>query len=65
VSDALPVAGLAPNASAEPTTDATPFDGLLNRLDDLAERPVAEHHDRLAEVHEALHSALHEPPVTT
>lgn len=32
---------------------------LVSGLDDLADRPVADHHDRLAEVHEALHTALH------
>ena len=38
------------------------LDELVGGLDDLADRPVGEHHDRLAEVHEALHCALHEPP---
>lgn len=42
--------------------DEPELGGLLSRLDDLAERPVGEHHDRLAEVHEALHSALQQPP---
>ncbi|GAA3603423.1 hypothetical protein [Microlunatus ginsengisoli] len=40
------------------------FDELVRGLDDLAERPVGEHHDRLAEVHEALHRALNEPPAS-
>jgi hypothetical protein len=35
------------------------LDALVSGLDDLADRPVAEHHDRLAQVHEALHTALH------
>lgn len=32
---------------------------LVSGLDDLAERPVAEHHDRLVAVHDVLHATLH------
>ncbi len=35
-----------------------PIDAALTELDDLAERPLAEHHDRLVRAHEALHDAL-------
>ncbi len=47
-------------SGAEPPRQ-TDLDQLVRGLDDLADRPVGEHHDRLAEVHEALHGALHEP----
>lgn len=59
-----------PTGSTDPSsvTDASStaagprFDELLSRLDGLDQRPVGEHHDRLAEVHESLHAALHQPP---
>jgi hypothetical protein len=52
-----------PSAEPDPQVSSrADLDELVGGLDDLADRPVAEHHDRLAEVHEALHSALHEPP---
>ena len=51
---------------SEPTEDgATPpstgdpeIDRALNELADLPSRPLDEHHDRLAAVHEVLHRAL-------
>ncbi|MFC7619085.1 hypothetical protein [Microlunatus sp. GCM10028923] len=47
--------------NARPRTDVEEIDAALTELDGLADQPVAEHHDRLARVHEALHTALHEP----
>ena len=44
-----------------PPTGVEEIDAALVDLDDLAELPVSEHHDRLSRVHEALHTALHQP----
>lgn len=44
-----------------PQTGVDEIDAALTELDDLAELPVSEHHDRLSRVHEALHTALHQP----
>jgi hypothetical protein len=51
-----------PNEVTSPplTGNATIDDALLG-LADLASAPLADHHDRLAKAHEALHEAL-DPP---
>lgn len=41
-----------------PQTGDAEVDAALSELTDLPERPLAEHHDRLARVHEVLHGAL-------
>jgi hypothetical protein len=41
-----------------PQTGDAEVDAALQELADLSERPLAEHHDRLARVHEVLHGAL-------
>ena len=50
---------------SEPTLDDVPphtgdaeVDAALQELTDLPQQPLAEHHDRLARVHEVLHGAL-------
>jgi len=35
------------------------IDEAMRGLGDLSQVPVADHHDRLARVHEVLHAALH------
>lgn len=34
----------------------------LRRVADLDERPLGEHHDRLSQAHEVLHTVLHPEP---
>lgn len=41
-----------------PRTGDAEVDAALQQLADLPQRPLAEHHDRLARVHEVLHGAL-------
>jgi hypothetical protein len=43
---------------AVPSTGDPAIDTALQDVDDLQSAPLAEHHDRLARVHEALHVAL-------
>jgi hypothetical protein len=43
---------------APPQTGDPEIDGALAELADLPATPLAEHHDRLASVHEVLHRAL-------
>jgi len=59
VSDRLPIAAPPTGAAGPPITEQPDLDALVSGLADLDGRPVAEHHDRLVEVHEALHAALH------
>jgi hypothetical protein len=52
---------------AGPSTGDPAIDAALQAVEDLPSIPLAEHHDRLARVHEALHVALErsgdgEPP---
>jgi hypothetical protein len=47
-----------PDAAAVPSTGDPTIDDALQSLNDLPSTPLAEHHDRLARVHEALHVAL-------
>ncbi|GAB3759979.1 hypothetical protein [Microlunatus parietis] len=47
--------------NVRPRTGVDEIDAALTDLDGLADLPVAEHHDRLSRVHEALHAALHQP----
>lgn len=47
--------------NVRPRTGVDEIDTALTELDGLAHQPVAEHHDRLSRVHEALHTALHQP----
>jgi hypothetical protein len=55
---------LATVEQSQASDSAPQFGDLLERLDDLTTVPVAEHHDRLVEVHDALHAALHGRPRT-
>lgn len=49
-----------PDAAGEPPTTGLPeVDEALAGLADLEERPVAEHPEALAAVHEMLHQSLH------
>jgi hypothetical protein len=41
-----------------PATGDPAIDDALQGLSDLPATPLSEHHDRLAQVHEALHAAL-------
>ena len=41
-----------------PSTGDPTIDDALQDLHDLPSTPLAEHHDRLAQAHEALHAAL-------
>jgi hypothetical protein len=43
---------------APPATGDPEIDRALSELADLPERPLGEHHDRLAAAHEVLHRAL-------
>lgn len=43
------------------TTGLPAVDEALERLADLDERPVSEHHEALAAAHEALHTELQSP----
>ena len=45
-------------AEARDPTGDPEIDAALDELDDLAGRPVSEHHDHLARAHETLHAAL-------
>ena len=47
-----------PPAPAAPTTGDPAIDDALQGLRDLPSIPLSEHHDRLAQAHEALHTAL-------
>jgi hypothetical protein len=47
-----------PDDAAVPSTGDPTIDEALQDLQDLPATPLAEHHDRLARVHEALHVAL-------
>ena len=47
-----------PKAAALPSTGDPTIDDALQDLHDLPSTPLAEHHDRLARAHEALHVAL-------
>lgn len=47
-----------PDDAAVPSTGEPAIDEALQGLDDLPSTPLAEHHDRLARAHEALHVAL-------
>lgn len=42
-----------------PITGEGAVDQALSGLSDLSSVPVSQHHDRLAQAHEALHQALH------
>ena len=46
------------DAAPPPTTGDAEIDHALSALSDLSARPLSEHHDRLASVHEVLHRAL-------
>ena len=46
------------SAAAVPSTGDPTVDDALQDLRDLPATPLAEHHDRLARAHEALHVAL-------
>ena len=51
---------VSPDAAGEqPTTGLPEVDEALAGLVDLEERPVAEHPEALAAVHEVLHQSLH------
>lgn len=55
----------APDAGGDggrPNTGIPAVDEALRRVDALAERPVAEHHETLSAAHEALHDALQARP---
>lgn len=45
-----------PTLTGEPAVDAA-----LSGVQDLASRPLSEHHEHLSRAHEALHGVLHEP----
>ena len=47
-----------PDVAAVQSTGDPTIDDALQSLNDLPSTPLAEHHDRLAGVHEALHAAL-------
>jgi hypothetical protein len=47
-----------PSATDMPATGEPVIDAALQSLQDLPTIPLAEHHDRLAQAHEALHAAL-------
>jgi hypothetical protein len=47
-----------PDPAEVPSTGDRTIDEALQGLHDLPLTPLAEHHDRLAQVHEALHVAL-------
>jgi hypothetical protein len=68
VSADVPLPDTDKRADGRPTdgspTEGPEFGDLLSGLDDLAHRPLTEHHDRLAQVHEALHATLHQSPTT-
>ena len=47
-----------PDVAVVPSTGNPTIDEALQGLQDLPSKPLAEHHDRLARAHEALHVAL-------
>ena len=47
-----------PDPAEAPSTGDPAIDDALQGLHDLQFSPLAEHHDRLAQVHETLHVAL-------
>jgi hypothetical protein len=47
-----------PRPPAPPATGDPAIDTALQGVGDLASKPLSEHHDRLVQVHEALHAAL-------
>ena len=47
-----------PGTVAAPSTGDPAIDEALQGLRDLPSTPLAEHHDRLAQAHETLHTAL-------
>ena len=51
------MSGSPASEAREPTGDPE-IDAALDKLDDLPDRPVSEHHDHLARAHETLHAAL-------
>jgi hypothetical protein len=51
-------AAIDPDEAAVPSTGDPAIDEALQTLHDLPSTPLAEHHDRLARAHEALHVAL-------
>lgn len=53
--------GQDPAADQQPTTGLPEVDEALAGLAELEERPVAEHPEALAAVHEVLHQTLHAP----
>ncbi|WP_375426213.1 hypothetical protein [uncultured Friedmanniella sp.] len=48
-----------PGPGPVPTVEDPRLAEALERLGDLDGRPLSEHHDRLAGVHEVLHDVLH------
>jgi hypothetical protein len=55
-------ADLAPDpGTSPPRTGHAAVDDALHELADLGSAPLADHHDRLAKAHEALHEALDRP----
>jgi hypothetical protein len=54
--------GLASDPGTSPPPTGQPaVDDALRELADLGSAPLADHHDRLAKAHEALHEALDRP----
>ena len=48
-------------ADGPPLTGEPAVDDALSGVQDLASRPLSEHHEHLSRAHEALHGVLHEP----
>lgn len=60
--DERQVEDLAPHSGTSlPPTGHPAVDDALRELADLGSAPLADHHDRLAKAHEALHEALDRP----
>jgi hypothetical protein len=60
--DERQVEDLAPDSGIGlPPTGHPAVDDALRELADLGSAPLADHHDRLANAHEALHEALDRP----
>ncbi len=57
MTEPTPAAATTP-ATRPPASGDASIDAVLAELDDLPGRPLAEHHDRLVQAHEALHAAL-------
>lgn len=51
-------------SGAPPQTGEPAVDDALSGVQDLAARPLSEHHEQLSRAHEALHDVLHEPSRT-